>query len=223
MQLYPVKQHSSEAPFWRLILVAGLAALFIAAAGFILKKLGGVELPLAQTLNEFHHGMLGKIADGFYHYAGPVFAIAGTVVVTAIIALSTRSLKAASTFAVTIAFTWLPVGLLKSILDRPRPDIAQLAYPFHPVQIDGSFPSGHAAFITAFVIALVFLATTTKARVAIAIIGGAFVLAGVFLLTVTGVHYPSDVTASIIWALAFAPLVRAFWLRVCLPRLPFIK
>lgn len=223
MQLYPVKKQTSEPPFWRLIVVAILVGLLIVAVGLMLKRLGAVEMPLSQMLNVLHHGFVGKLADTFYHYVGPVFAIAGTILITAIIAVVTRSLKAASTFAFTIAATWLPVGLLKTIIDRPRPDAGILPYPFHPAQIDGSFPSGHAAFITALVIALFFLATTLRAKIAIAIIGGAFVLAGASLLAISGVHYASDVTASIIWALAFAPLVHAFWVRVCLPRLSFIK
>ena len=221
MQINSPKSHN-EISLWGLFALAAVTVVVVAIIGFLLKHLGSFEMPLSVALNSLHHGVIGKLGDFVYKFMGPLFALIGTIVITLIVAISTKDLKKASTFAVMIAVTWVPVAILKSLIDRPRPDVALQPYPYHPVQIDGSYPSGHATFIAVLVIALVMLFAVGRARVIAGIIGAVLGLGAIFLLTVDGVHYVTDVSASIVWVLGVAPFVYAFWVRVCLPRLTFL-
>lgn len=211
-----------ERSLWGLFTIAAITVVVVAIMGYVLKHLGDFEMPLSIALNSLHHGVVGKLGDFVYKFMGPAFALIGTIAITLIVAVSTKDLKKASTFAVLIAVTWVPVALLKSLVDRPRPDVSLQPYPYHPVQIDGSYPSGHATFIAVLVIALVMLFAIGRARVIAGIIGAVLGLGAIFLLTVDGVHYITDVSASIVWVLGVAPFVYAFWVRVCLPRLKFL-
>lgn len=213
---------TSTSPISRLLIVAVTTVALVVVAGFVFRALGSFEMPLSHTLNSLHHGALASIGNALYHDVGPVPAVLATVFITGIILLVTRDLRVASTFAVTIAATWLSVAVVKILVDRPRPVAAMLPFPFHPAQVDATYPSGHATFITALVLVLIAMIASRPARTA-AIATGALVVAFAgFLLAVDGVHYTTDVLASIVWVIGVAPLVRALWVRVALPRLPFL-
>lgn len=115
--------------------------------------------------------------------------------------------------------TWLPTAAIKAIVNRPRPDVLTLAHPFTPAQVDGSFPSGHTAFVAALTIAFWFLLRGTRGA-SIALIAGAASTVTVGLAVVSdGLHYPTDVMASIAWAIAMAPTARWIMVDVITPRL----
>lgn len=93
-----------------------------------------------------------------------------------------RSLGNALTVGATVALTWLPVGALKYIEVRPHPDdVTALPHPFHPVQHDGSFPSGQVAFAVVVVVSIL----------------------------IDAMHFPTDVAASVVWALCAGPVIWA--------------
>jgi len=200
----------------RVIWISVVGILAVVVFGLLIKNTH-FDLAVVQYFNGFHHGTIGSLTNAVYKFFGPAFAIIGTVVLTGVIILLTRSLRVASTFAVTIAATWLSLAAVKIIVDRLRPDPALLPFPFNPAQIDASYPSGHTAFITALVVTI-FLGVAIRYRWVAAIIGG-LVIAGVGLsLIIDGVHYPSDVAASILWGIAVAPLARFLWVSVVLRR-----
>lgn len=88
--------------------------------------------------------------------------------------------------------------LLKSLFDRPRPQLWQGTVAFQ----GASFPSGHAMSSAVFVGALIVLGWPTRWRIA-ATAAGALALISVGLSRVVlGAHYPSDVLGG--WAFAFA-------------------
>ncbi|MFD1720429.1 phosphatase PAP2 family protein [Amnibacterium endophyticum] len=192
--------------------------VIVAVSGFVLKAAGGFEMPLSIALNRHHHGVLGALGDLLYHVVGPVGAIIGTAVITAVLLLVTRRWTTAATFAVTIAGSWLSVAVVKLLVHRPRPDAAQLPLPYHPVQVDASYPSGHMAFVTAVVMTTLLMMPPGAWRRLVAVLGAILVGAVALLLTVDAVHYPTDVIASIVWVVAVAPLVHAIWVRAVLPR-----
>lgn len=195
--------------------------MLILVLGFILKALGPFEQPVSTGLNELHQGVLGGLGTLLYRGVGPVPAVIGTVLITAVILVAWRDLRVASTFAFTVAATWLSVAAVKLIVDRPRPDAALMPFPYTPVQHDASYPSGHATFIVVLVIALVALAPR-HLRAAMTVLGAIVVAFACFLLVVDGVHSITDVLASVAWGLGVAPFVRAFWVQVALPRLQFL-
>lgn len=213
----------STAPWRRLVLVAVVTVIVVTVGGLLLKLAGHAELPLSQSLNRLHHGAVATMGDLLYKWAGPLPAIAATVVLTAIILLVSRDLRVASTFAVTIAVTWLSMAVIKLAVDRPRPDPSQLSLPYRPIQHDASFPSGHAAFLTIFVICLVGLISGNRARIVAAVIAIVAIAGAGLLLTIDAVHYPTDVLASVLWVLGVGPLVRAAWVRGVMPRIPFLR
>lgn len=213
----------SNASWRQLMTVAVTALIVVAVGGVLLKSAGSFEMPLSEALNRFHAGALGGVGDALYRWAGPVPAIVATALATAVILLVSRDLRVASTFAVTIAVTWLSMAVVKLAVDRPRPDADLLSSPFQPLQHDASFPSGHAAFLTIFAATLVALIRRTGLRVIAAVVAVLLVGGALLLLTIDGVHYPTDVTASVLWSLGIGPLVRAVWVRIVLPRIPGLK
>ena len=138
-----------------------------------------------------------------------------------------RSIPRASTFAFTVAVTWLSVAVCKLLVHRARPDAALLPFPFHPAQIDASYPSGHEAFVTALAITSLLMARSLLTRIIAAVLGAVGVMGAGTLLAVDGVHYPTDIAASVIWVLGVAPAVYLVWTRYVLaklaPRLPVLR
>ncbi len=211
----------------RLLAVAVPVAVLVTVAGFVLKAAGSFEMPLSEALNAHHHGVIALLGDALYHGIGPAPAIVGTALLTLLILALSRDWHRASTFAVTIAASWLSVAVVKLLVHRPRPDATLLSLPYRPIQIDASYPSGHMAFAAAIVVTTILLIRPGPLRRSLIALG-AVVLVGVgLLLTIDGVHYPTDVTASVVWVVAIAPLMFELWVRVALPwigdRFPRLK
>ena len=210
-----------SAPLGRSAVVAAVTAVLLVVVGFVLKALGSFEQPLSTAVNALHTGLLGTSGSALYRDFGPVPAILGTVAITAVILVVRRDLRVASTFAFTVAGTWLSVAVVKLLVDRPRPDAAVMPFPYTPVQHDASYPSGHGTFIVVLVIALVALAPR-RLRPAVTVLGAIVVAFGCFLLVVDGVHWTTDVLASVCWGVGVAPFVRGFWVQLVLPRAQFL-
>ncbi|WIE75883.1 phosphatase PAP2 family protein [Curtobacterium sp. MCSS17_007] len=201
------------------VAVAVGTVLVLTVIGFFL---GSVDIGLAKAFNTLHVGVVGAVATAVYHVISPVPAIAITFVVAGVIWWRARDVRPALAFGMTIAITWLPSAVVKEIVHRARPDVALLPHPF-PVQPDPGYPSGHTVYITAFVIALVWVVRETRwhrtARAA-----GVVAIVVVFLaVSVDAVHYPTDAAASILWALAVAPAARVVWVDWIMHRIPFLR
>lgn len=107
-------------------------------------------------------------------------------------------------FAAVEALTPLTTGLLKALAGRPRPPEGLV----HPVGL--SFPSGHASYAAATLVALVLLYTRPGPRRplwwALAALGAA---AMAWSRTYLHVHWASDVVAGVAWGWAVALAVFA--------------
>jgi membrane-associated phospholipid phosphatase len=197
-------------------LIVAIVGVVLVVAGGIALHASAVDLSVDQALNGLHTGAFGALGDAVYTYVGPVYAIVGTAVLTVIILIVTRDLRLASTFAVTIAVTWLSSAVVKILVARPRPELALLPHP--PVaQHDASYPSGHAVFVAALVVTAVLI-TRSALRLLWAIAGGIAVIGIGVVLVSDGVHFPTDVLASWVWSLTLAPLVCAVWTWIVRPR-----
>lgn len=204
------------------LVTAAVAIILISVAGLVLKS-HAVDLALAQALNRLHTGFIGGVTSSVYHALEPVWAIVITVIVTGVIWWVTRKLPVAAAFAGVVAFTWLPSSIVKSLVDRPRPDALALSHPFSPLQLDPSYPSGHTVFVTTFVIAMLFVLQGTKWMPLAVILGIVAVLGIAFSVTIDAVHYPTDALASILWAVAVAPAVRIVWVDWLMPLIPGLR
>jgi membrane-associated phospholipid phosphatase len=201
----------------RVAVIAAAAAAAILSVGLLIRS-SDFDIAVVRFFNGYHDGAIGAITNAVYAAFGPVPAIIGTAAITIIVLAATRSARVASTFAVTIATTWLSLAVVKLIVHRPRPDSSLLPFPFTPAQVDAGYPSGHTAFVTALVVTIVLAMAAGPARRRAAVFGG-LLIAGVGVsLVIDGVHYPSDVLASILWGIAIAPLARMLWVSVVLAR-----
>ncbi|MEK6312244.1 MULTISPECIES: phosphatase PAP2 family protein [Curtobacterium] len=201
------------------VVLAVVAVLVITGVGF---TLGTVDLGLSKALNALHTGALGAFTDGVYHVISPAPAIAITFVVVGVIWWRTRDLRPALAFGGTIAITWIPSAVVKEIVHRARPDVAVLPHPF-PVQPDPGYPSGHTVYITAFVIALIWLLRENRWHRVVLVAGTVAIVVVFFAVSIDAVHYPTDAAASILWSLAVAPGVRVVWVDWLMPRVPFLR
>ena len=77
-------------------------------------------------------------------------------------------------------------------------------------------------FVTTLVITLALLHRNTRSRMTTAAVGAVVVALVVVALVTDGVHYPTDVLASMIWALTVTPAVRYIWVDLLMPRLPLL-
>ncbi len=201
------------------VVLAVVAVIVITGVGF---TLGTVDLGLSKALNALHTGALGAFTDGVYHVISPAPAIAITFVVVGVIWWRTRDLRPALAFGGTIAITWIPSAVVKEIVHRARPDVAVLPHPF-PVQPDPGYPSGHTVYITAFVIALIWLLRENRWHRVVLVAGTVAIVVVFFAVSIDAVHYPTDAAASILWSLAVAPGVRVVWVDWLMPRVPFLR
>lgn len=183
-------------------------ALAQLAAGIIVVCLRGLllehstaDLPVTQYLNSYKHGIIGTLASGIYLALEPAFSVLYTLVIAAILWRKT-TLKHALAFGLTVAAAWLPTVGFKMLFERPRPAAYLLDFPTPVPTNDWSFPSGHTAFIVALAIATV-LATKKFHKTAA-------LVAVIVMLTplICGLHYPSDVVVSALWASISVP---ALW------------
>jgi membrane-associated phospholipid phosphatase len=204
-----------------LAIVAGVVAMaLVAVYGFLLagcSNLLAADQGILETLSRNHSSLLVILANAVYKVFSPVGAIIISLVIVAAILLFTRNLRLAVTFGAVVALTWIPSGILKILVDRPRPDATLLLHPFAPMPTDASYPSGHAVFITSLAMAFIFLARGRRFQPLVIVAG----ILGAILLTVSfpyiGVHYVSDVVASLVWSTGVSFMVLALWNRFVLP------
>lgn len=203
-------------------LATGVIAVFaVILFGLLVARTSSMtqaDLVVSKALNSLHTGLLGSATSDAYVVFGPAPAIVGTIVIAAVILLVSRNVRLALTFGVVVAATWLPSALVKVLVHRTRPDVTLLPHPMATQPIDASYPSGHAVFVTALVVALVLLSRGHSVRPLLTVLGSVVVALVALALVIDGVHYLSDVLASIIWSLGLAPLVLELWNRLVLPR-----
>lgn len=191
----------------RTSLLTVVAGLILLTVGWALRH-NPIDAPVVKALNDAHLGVWGQVADFIYRALEPPGAVATTILITIVVAAVRRSIRIAIVFAGTVALTWLPTAAFKVILDRPRPSMSGFAHPFTPAQLDGSFPSGHTAYIAALAITFWFLLRGTRWSVLAVTLGSlATITTGVAVVS-DGLHYPTDASASVLWALAMAPTAR---------------
>lgn len=179
----------------------GLPLLIFAVLSIGIWVNGGLfpgDVAILQTLHNHQTVSLDALAEGLT----PFGIEAGVVPAAAAIAmflLLRRQWK--------ILRFWLCAGLGGSVLGasikllwhRTRPHLWDSAYPYPK---DFSFPSGHAMASMTLITMLVVLLWQTRWRLPALVFGGLFTLGIGWTRLYLGVHYPSDVMAG--WMLAIA-------------------
>lgn len=153
----------------------------------------------------------------------PVAALAIVGLISAATWIRRRKLGPALAFAALALLPWLGSTVVKEVVHRPRPLAAQL--PHHVLTDTGfSFPSGHTSFAVAVALALLIVFGQDRLRrplLAFAIVAP---LVTAYSRVLLGVHNPTDVLASLVYATAAVLLVLGV-LRLIAPpleRIPLI-
>lgn len=198
------------------------------ALGFGVKASAAVrsdELGLDQALSRNHVGVLNTIALTIETVISPP----GIVVIMVALFLFLLIIRKAPVTAVAVGSVatigWLSSEAYKLVVAEPRPDSRLLADPLLPQDSTFSFPSGHTTFAMSLAIALFFLARTTRWSKLTIVAGSLFVLVVGASRLYLGVHYLTDVVASIAVAATTIALYVGVWNRfglAILNRVPII-
>jgi membrane-associated phospholipid phosphatase len=133
----------------------------------------------------------------------PLAAVAAVVL---LVLLVLRRWADAVFFTAGVGVVWAVNPLLKELVGRSRPDL----WPLPPDVSEHSFPSGHAANTAALIGASVVLLRRLPAarRLTALLVGAAVLLVAGWAQLALGRHYPSDVLAGWLWALAWIGLLQ---------------
>jgi len=195
-----------------IVLVAGLTL------GFVVTAIGATrtgELDIDVAIAHHRSGALTTLAMLINVACGTL--VAPLVLLAACGILWTRSRSAALALGGLTIVGWLSVEIGKAVVHRPRPPAAAVHALVAETAAD-SYPSGHTAFAAATVFAVVAALVLTGRRTRLAWLIGLPVVAAVGVSRLyLGVHYLTDVVASVLFAgasvLLAAVVARPFLLR----------
>ncbi len=176
------------------------------------------EFGVVQAFQTAHSPFGDAVALAINLVFSPPFAVAWVVVISLVVLVASRRPSVALRFAAVVTLPWLGSEIIKHIVNRPRPDHALLAHPLI-TETSNSFPSGHTAFAASLGMGLIMLAMGRSWRpLVIGLVAVSAVLVAVSRVYL-GVHYPTDVAASLVYAPVSIAAVAALWDRFLEPRL----
>ena len=203
---------------WWWVAVGAIVFAATIAAGVAIKSSGpkpaelGVDIALAQDRNP----ALSALSLAIHFGLGPLGAV--VILVLACLFLIRRSLRGATAFASVVGVGWLASVVGKNVVSRIRPpsDAVHAMVSEHGLN---SFPSGHTAFALSLACAFILVVPRRPRMKAVSTAAGVvFVALVAFSRLYLGVHYPSDVIASVFIAgaaiLAWLPV----WNNLIAPR-----
>lgn len=184
----------------------------LAITGLIIVVLMGIALkdseidrPITLWFNQANSGVVGAMATFTYEALQPIPST--IMVVTGMIIYLVRggSWRLLAGFVGTVLLAWFPIIMWKKVFERSRISLDALADPSSTPK-DFSFPSGHTAFITGLMVALLLISYKTHLEKLARILAPILITAIVLTVLITGVHYITDSIASIVWAFSVGPL-----------------
>ncbi|TAM70557.1 MAG: phosphatase PAP2 family protein [Microbacteriaceae bacterium] len=206
--------------------LSGGALVVVIALGFLVTATpawDAWDLSVLQFLSSHHTPFISGLSLGIAWLFSPPTAISISVIAGAIVALTTRSPGRTATFLLMIAVLWGGSEVIKWLVHRSRPDGALLADPL-AIEHGFSYPSGHTCFAAALSIAIVFVARDDRPRrILLSAIGVVVTLFTALSRMDVGVHYPTDVSAAIVYTVAAAGLFLVIWLGMLLPRIRWLR
>jgi membrane-associated phospholipid phosphatase len=205
----PREQTSRPIPVVQLV-ASGAVIVVVILAGLAIRVTSGVTAVDLRVLNAFavvQTPALTAVAFGVDWLFSPPIAAVIVVLAGAGVWLATRRVRPVVVFVGVTVLPWLGSEVVKLIVRRPRPDPAALTHPLLSTPPSFSFPSGHTCFALALCLALLTVAWSTRARPFL--IGAAVVIPVTTGLTrmYLGVHYLTDVVASLAYTAAAAAVV----------------
>lgn len=193
---------TTRLPGRRLLAAAGLFLLLVGVvAGLAVTSIGAAntgELALDVTISQHRDTVLTSLARFINVGLGPMIAPL-VLLLGCAIAWRRSRFVAVSVAGLTIV-GWLSVEAGKALVNRPRPPAATVHALVSETAAD-SYPSGHTAFAAAavFAIAATVLLARRRARL-VWLIGIPLIVLVAASRLYLGVHYLSDVAASVVFA-----------------------
>lgn len=197
--------------------VVGIA--LVVAAGVLMTHSAAwtaAEMNVLEAFSGNHTATLDVLALGVNVLFSPLVAAALLVTMALLVLLVTRHLRSAVEFVVLVAGSWLGTEAIKYIVQRPRPDSTLFSHPLIN-ESSWSFPSGHTAFAASLVLGFIVLARGRSWRPLVVVAGILVALAVALSRVYLGVHYVSDVTASLIYSTIAVSILAALWNRYIRP------
>ncbi|MFZ1363226.1 MAG: phosphatase PAP2 family protein [Candidatus Nanopelagicales bacterium] len=198
---HPIPDDSKRVLTWAVI-----GALIVVVLGVFVRD-SAFDFPVTHAFNELNTGFIETVTTAVYTIFGTKPSIVWIVLLSVIIMIARKNVRTGLVFGLTVLFTWLPVAIMKMIYMRPRPDKAELANPSQFNPADWSYPSGHTVIITITMIALIIVTTGTKVQLVPRVLAPALIVLVGFTVLALGVHFPTDMIASIIWGITVTPLM----------------
>lgn len=184
------------------IRLAAVGALLVVSSGLLLRR-STIDLPLTLGMHTLDHGIAGSVASGIYAALEPLWALGLLCGLVAVVTWR-QGLRSGARLGVSVTIAWLPVWVVKMLVDRPRPALPGAVH----ILSDPSFPSGHTAFVAILALAIFGTVTNPRLRRACATVGVLSTAIVAMSVLILGHHYPTDVLASIVWSITVMPLAR---------------
>lgn len=186
------------------------AALLVVCAGLGGGLILAGDVAGDQQMLRAVHRVVGSRLDGPMAVVSGVtdlwsLALIAGVVVAALLLL--RDWATAGWFLLAVGTVWVVNPLLKQVFARGRPDL----WSGGTDDPGYAFPAGHAANTTALLAAALLLLWHTAWRRPALVVAVPVLLLTCFAQLALGRHYPSDLLAGCLWALAWVLLARR-WL-----------
>jgi undecaprenyl-diphosphatase len=203
--------HAKPLPSARAIVLPLCVILLVVLAGLAIAASPAVtagDLAVIQAIESVRTPVVDAVALADSVLFSPVAALVVVAVVSAFAWLGLRRPGAAIAFAALALLPWLGSTVVKDIVRRPRPLPADL--PHHLLTDTGfSFPSGHTSLAVALGLALLIVFGRGRLRRPLVAFAVAAPLVTAFSRVYLGVHNPTDVLASLVYATAAVLLVLA--------------
>jgi undecaprenyl-diphosphatase len=209
----PAPHRPSSAPpvTARAIVLPLCAILLVVLAGLAITASPAVtagDLAVIQAIESARSPLADAVALADSVVFSPVGALVIVALVSAVAWLGLRKPGAAAAFAALALLPWLGSTVVKDIVHRPRSLSADL--PHHVLTDTGfSFPSGHTSFAVALGLALLIVFGRGRLRRPLLVFAIVAPLLTAFSRVYLGVHNPTDVLASLVYATAAVLLVLA--------------
>lgn len=177
------------------------------------------EFTVDQDLSKHHVGVLTGVAMIIDKAFSPVGGFVIIAAVCLFLLLRRGSPVNAAAFGGVAAAGWLSSQFFKTIVERQRPNPALLFDPLSPETGSTSFPSGHVALACGLAWAFWFLLRNGRFAKVAAVLALAVPLVVAWSRIYVGVHYPTDVAASLLGSRAGVIFFAGVWNRYQQPLL----
>jgi undecaprenyl-diphosphatase len=186
---------------WPILSVAAVTIAGIIGAGLAIvasPTWSADEMRVVEAVHGAHNAVFDLVALTINTVFGPAGAVLVVAVSLAWALLLTRSWRPPLRIFIVLVVPWVLAEAIKPVVERPRPDPALLSPAVIPDPATFSYPSGHTAFAAALVCALIVVLAPAGSRAGPIAAGTVIVLITAWSRIYLGVHYPTDVAASML-------------------------